>query len=421
MQRLLASTALTLIALTAAASATSAQLDRGLVRVEAHAFNERQKIAEPGGHLFTGVVKFDDLSFAALAKTAPPSLSPLMSLLPIRFSTKLSLKPGVYSFGLEMPNSHRFSRTPCSVKIDTEDGDEIYSGLENTSRNPKLSEKFSIEEPVDLGLIYEIVCSYEAGPYGSLHDLRDSRIIPTIAVGDAVPRPIVANEVGIEKSNAQGVSNAAVRTLGKKKETAPVAAIADGMRNGWRVAYRDVFVSPNFGNGTIEQRWNTALQAPALLTVHADGPTMKAAPSPETQKRGNLAATHLEINSNLVVTPENAGTTWLALSAISRTTNHGRCFSEATVAGMRIENETRHNLRAAKIAEVTVNAGGTGRHLVGAWLLPDLAPGAYPVRIVLTCENQFLPIAGADVTVHLRRPGDENLRTAAPAEFVIEK
>jgi hypothetical protein len=419
MKRFLASTAILTIAFTAAASATSpsAPLDRGLVRVEAHAFNERQKIAEPGGHLFTGVVKFDDLSFASLAKAAPPSLSPFASILPVRFSTKLSLKPGVYALGVEIPNSHRFSRTACNVKIDTEDGDEIYSGAEITPRNRKMSEKFTIEEEVDIGLVYEIVCSYDVTGSGSLHELTDSRIVPLIALGDALPRPIAANEVGLEKTSA--TLNSGARSIGKKGESKTVV-IADGMRNGWRVAYRDVYVSPNFGNGTLDQRWKTALDTPALLTVHANGPTMAATQTAETQKRGNLAATHLELNSNLVVTPENAGTTWLALSAIARNSNVGRCFAEATVAGERIENETRHNIRAERIAEVMMRADNK-RQLVGAWSLPDLQPGAYAVRVVLACENQHLPIAGSDVTVHLRRPGDENLRPAAPAEFVVEK
>lgn len=416
MKRLLATTAM--IAFTAAASATSptAQLDRGLVRVEAHAFNERLKLAEPGGHLFAGNVKLGDLGFDAAARIAPPALSPFASILPIRFSTKLSLKPGVYALGVDIPNWFRVSRTPCSVKIDTADGDEIFAGVAGNVRDRKMGEKFSIEEAVDLDLVYEIVCSYTPEGSGSLFNVNisETRIIPTISIGDALPRPIADNEIGIEKSNAQSASNSGARTIGKKKDATP-AAIADGMKNGWKVSYRDIVVSPTMGNGTLDQRWNAALQAPAPRTLHANGPTMQGG-----EKAPNLAATHIELSSNLVVTAENAGTTWLAMSAISRSIHFGSCWAEATVSGERIENETRHNIRAKFVPNVIIRADNK-RQLVGAWLLPDLAPGVYPVQIVLACDSTATPIAGSDVTILLRRPNDENLRAAAPAEFVVEK
>lgn len=416
MKRLLASTAIATIAFTAAASATSPQLERGLVRVEAHAFNERLKLAEPGGHLFVGNVKLGDLGFDAAAKIAPPVLSPFASILPIRFSTKLTLKAGVYALGVDIPNWHRVSRTPCSVKIDTADGDEIFAGVAGNIRDRKMGEKFSIEENVDLDLVYEIVCSYTPEGSGSLFNVNSSetRIIPTISIGDALPRPIAGDEIGIAKSTAQGASNSAARTIGKKKD-APPATIADGMKNGWSVNYRDIVVSPTMGNGTLDQRWNAALQSPPSRSIHANGPTMQGG-----DKAPNLAATHIELNSNLVVTAENAGTTWLALSAISRTIHYGFCWAEANVSAERIENETRHNIRAKFVPNVIIRADNK-RQLVGAWLLPDLAPGAYPVQIVLTCDSTATPIAGSDVTILLRRPNDENLRAAAPAEFIVEK
>ncbi|MCA3264978.1 MAG: hypothetical protein ING19_02820 [Azospirillum sp.] len=431
-RKLLASTALALFATIAAAhaqtpapasptqAAPTPKLERGIVRIEAHPNSERQRLHPSELALFSGTAKIENLGFDSVAAFAPPGLTPFVSLLPVRVRATLSLEPGNYRLGVWIPEYFRFSRSLCKLKIETSDGDPIFDGVVGDgTREKTMSEAFALDEKTELEVVYDIVCSYQpSGGSGSLRGMprEDARVKLMIARGDEQPRELTPREI-----SAKAMPTIA-RTLGQRRPEPP--KLADGMRTGWRVEHRAAAFAPLFGADTLEEKWAAVWRAPIVATIAAPGPSMAppaAAPSaPQAQRVRDTASSAIVMTSNLLVTEDNAGTTWLALSAGSNSKEIFPCWSEAVVNDRKLENESRHAPLNQGTFQVVFPADGR-KHLAGAWLLPDLAPGAYSVRISIACATTTLTIAGGDVNVLLKRSNDRALRLPNPGEFVVEK